>query len=54
MTDIYEPKRFDVLETYEKASLDSSYKNLEYSLFTGGIDTGIDFGELSVFNSSLL
>ena len=52
-SDFYEPKRFDVLETYEQASLSSNYKSLEYSLFNGGIDTGIDFGELSVFNNSL-
>lgn len=52
--DVYEPKRFDVLDTYEQASLGSNYKSLEYSIFTGGIDTGIDFGELSVFNNSLL
>ena len=54
--DLYEPKRFDVLDTYEQASLagTGNYKSLEYSIFTGGIDTGIDFGELSVFNNSLL
>ena len=52
-SDFYEPKRFDVLEAYEQASLGSNYKSLEYSLFNGGIDTGIDFGNLSVFNNSL-
>lgn len=51
--DIYEPKRFDVLDTYEQASIAGNYKSLEYSIFSGGIDTGIDFGELSVFNNSL-
>ena len=48
----YEPKRFDVLEAYEQGSL-VGYKSLEYSIFNGGIDTGIDFGELSVFNNTL-
>jgi hypothetical protein len=54
VSDINEPKKFDVLETYEQASTGPSYRSLEYSLFNGGIDTGIDIGELSVFNSSLL
>lgn len=49
-----EPKRFDVLETYEHASAGQNYKSLEFSIFNGGIDTGIEFGELSVVNSSLL
>jgi hypothetical protein len=43
-----------VLETYEQASAGPNYKSLEFSLFNGGIDTGIEIGELSVFNSSLL
>lgn len=53
-SDINEPKKFDVLETYEQASTGPNYRTLEYSLFNGGIDTGIEIGELSVFNSSLL
>jgi len=52
-TDILEPKRSDVLETYESASIGMNYKSLEFSLFNGGIDTGIEFGELSVANNSL-
>ena len=35
-----------MLKTYEKASTGSSYKSLDYSIFYGGIDTGIDIGEL--------
>jgi hypothetical protein len=54
VSDIHEPKRFDVLETYEHASAGQNYKSLEFSIFNGGIDTGIEFGELSVANSSLL
>lgn len=54
VSDINEPKRFDVLETYENASTGPNYRSLEYSLFNGGIDTGIEIGELSVVNSSLL
>ena len=54
-SEMHEPKRFDVLETYEQASQSGqNYKSLEYSIFTGGIDTGINFGELSVTNSSLM
>lgn len=53
-SDIHEPKRFDVLETYELASAGQNYQSLEFSIFNGGIDTGIEFGELSVVNSSLL
>ena len=54
VSDIHEPKKFDVLETYEHASAGQNYKSLEFSIFNGGIDTGIEIGELSVFNSSLL
>jgi hypothetical protein len=54
VSDVHDPKRFDVLETYEQASLAGNYKSLEYSIFNAGLDTGIEIGELSVFNSSLL
>lgn len=54
VSSINEPKKFDVLETYEHASTGQNYKSLEYSIFNGGLDTGIELGELSVFNSSFL
>lgn len=53
-SDINDPKKYDVLDTYEQASTNGNYKSLEYSIFNGGLDTGIEIGELSVINSSLL
>ena len=46
VSDLFEPKRSDILETYESASTGINYSSLEFSIFNGGIDTGIDFGEL--------
>ena len=54
VSDMNEPTKFDVLETYEHASVGQNYKSLDYSIFNGGIDTGIEIGELQVLNSSLL
>ena len=54
VSDIQEPKRFDVLKTYEHASTGQNFKSLEYSILNGGLDTGIEIGELSVLNSSLV
>ena len=45
-TSAQEGKKFDVLKSYEKASTGPSYKSLEYSIFYGGLDTGIEIGEL--------
>ena len=52
-SDIHVPKIADVLETYESASKGMNYNSLEFSIFNGGIDTGIEFGELSVPNHFL-
>ena len=54
VSDVQEPKRFDVLKTYEHASTGQNFKSLEYSILHGGLDTGIEIGELSVLNSSLV
>lgn len=35
-----------MLKTYEKATSGQTFKSLDYSIFYGGIDTGIDIGEL--------
>ena len=45
-TNNLEGKRYDVLKTYEKASIGGDHKSLEHSIFYGGIDTGIDIGDL--------
>jgi hypothetical protein len=37
-------KKFDVLEAYE----DANVPNIKFSIFKGGIDTGIDIGNFTL------